>query len=86
MKQVYVLWENTTGNAIGEFDTEGAAWAYVRTSLSAIGVEGVRTWLLSKEADTDDFEPELVAEGQGLIDRAAASIIASESARGSRSV
>ena len=72
MKTFYVLWENTTGNAIGEFDTEAAAWVYIRRSLATIGVDGVGTWLLSEEADSDNFEPALVAEGQGLIDRARA--------------
>ena len=42
----YELWEMSTGNAIGDFDTQEAALAVVRDTARVHGLESVKTFAL----------------------------------------
>jgi hypothetical protein len=71
---LYIIWENRTGNMVGEFATELDAYSYVRQAISAGGREVAGSLLLTRELDDDDATSEFIAEGQSLIDNALASI------------
>lgn len=72
MDHLFIVWENRTGNMVGEFATESEAYAYVRKAVSAAGREMAGTLLLTRELDDEDATSEFIAEGQTLIDRALA--------------
>jgi hypothetical protein len=71
---LYIIWENRTGNMVGEFATEMDAYAYVRQAVSTSGREVAGSLLLTRELDDDDATSEFIAEGQALVDRALASV------------
>ena len=79
MNHVYVIWENSTGNAIGEFETDIEAFAYVRKAVAAAGREMCSTLLLTRELDDEDATSEFVGEGFQLIEKALASDLAARS-------
>ena len=60
------LWNDKTGNAIDDFDTEGEALAFVRETISLRGERAIATWAL----DVSDDAP--MIRGSELVRRALA--------------
>jgi hypothetical protein len=60
------LWNDKTGNAIDDFDTEDEALAFVRETISLRGKRAVATWALDVSGDAP------MIRGKELVRRALA--------------
>lgn len=65
---MYALWNLSSGNAVGGFETEEAAWSVVRSAYAAYGPDYVRDLALEVE-DDESGESEPIAEGDELLQR-----------------
>jgi hypothetical protein len=71
----YELWDTSTGNLLGEYDSEGEALAVVRNALRLHGLSATQSLALALEHDEeavgdDDLPP--VLAGPKLLARAKA--------------
>lgn len=68
----YELWETTSGNLVGTYDTEGAALAVVRRAIDRHGRDYVDSLALGLEDSRGRSTP--VASGPQLAERALAKL------------
>ena len=66
----FEIWETSSSNLIGDFQTEKAALQAVRTAVNTHGRQYVMIWVLAYEDDQGDTT--LVADGANLIELARA--------------
>ena len=65
---IYELWETSSGNLIGSYDSESEALAVVRRVVEDEGAPALDSILLQRK-DHDDGA-KLIAEGKTLLSRA----------------
>jgi len=73
MNTYYSLWENTTANMLGDFDTKEEVFAYLRKGVADVGRSAMSTLILVHATDEDDADikhEEFIAEGLDLLDLA----------------
>jgi hypothetical protein len=65
---IYELWERSSRNLIGDFDSEETALELVREQIESGNMSVLDTWLLALEDAAGHTS--VLAEGKALIDRA----------------
>ena len=66
----FEIWETSSRNLVGDFQTEEAALQAVRTAVNMHGLQYVMSWALAYEDEQGDTR--LVADGAKLIELARA--------------
>jgi len=65
---IYELWNTTTSNAVGDFESEAEALAVVRKAIDRHGRDYANMLLLGCE--DEDGESHAIAQGRELAERA----------------
>ena len=66
----YALWNQSSGNIIGEFETEAEAHAEVSMMTEASGCDVVASWMLALAMQSEPGNGSQLLTGEGLLDRA----------------